>query len=166
MKAQRIRQAISLLCLSSLVLLLVAGFGCSGKKSVEISGKVTYKGAPVTGGQITFEPASGSGTAGKGSIDAKGNYKVSGAPVGDVKVVVDTENVKGMPGMPPPTDASMAGKEKFKDKEKDKGAERPDFSGMMPKYVAIPPKYRSKATTTLTYTVKGSAKDVNFDLQD
>ena len=51
--------------------------GCDGEKpSGKVAGKVTYKGNPVTAGDVNFR--SKSGAAAIGTIDATGQYKLDG----------------------------------------------------------------------------------------
>jgi len=156
---------LSLIRCFSLLLLFVTIVGC-GKKDGTVSGKVTYKGAPVTGGFITFEPTNG--VAAKGDIKPDGTYKVSGVPPGDNKVVIDTEMLQKMAGMMNP--AKMGGDSTQPPPEaKDKGAKTPtagDLAGVMPVYVKIPDKYSKKSTTPLDLKVGGGSQKKDFDLTD
>ncbi|MGA2253696.1 MAG: hypothetical protein ABSG53_03465 [Thermoguttaceae bacterium] len=54
--------------------------GCGGSKS-SISGKVTYEGAPIGRGQITFAPAGGRGKVCSVPIEA-GAYSIENVPPG------------------------------------------------------------------------------------
>ncbi len=66
-----------------------------------ITGTVTFNGAPVTGGTISFIPTTRGQFPGNGTIDASGNYSVPACPVGPVKIIVRTTKpspeVKGAP---------------------------------------------------------------------
>jgi hypothetical protein len=61
----------------------------------DVEGKVTYKGAPLPGGTVTF-------VGGKGSFPAPlkevGTYSVKALPVGEYRIAVETESVKAKKG--------------------------------------------------------------------
>ena len=122
----------------SLVLLL----GCnSGPARGDVSGKVTFKGAPVKEGRITFLNQQGLGDS-EGELTADGTYAVQGgAVVGDYKVVitplvviVDTD-----PGKSPPAPVEK---------------KAPD----------IPTKYRQQGKSPLTAKVKAGKNEINFEM--
>ena len=74
------------------VLLAVAALsGCNKGSGSSIQGSVTYEGAPLKRGQITFTPADGRGKTCGASI-AEGKYKVSDVPPG--KKMVGISSVK------------------------------------------------------------------------
>ena len=81
--------------------MLVAGCG-SGEKEIDISGKVTFKGEPVTEGQVQFiEDRTGRGT--QVDLDGNGMYKATLFP-GDYKVAVTPPYiVDESSGMPNPS---------------------------------------------------------------
>ncbi len=109
---------------------------------VEVTGTVSYKGKPVTGGQISFVTVENAFTS-NGIIDEQGHYSIK-APVGDVKIAVNTEMLN-----PSAAGSHMQGATK--------GAGRPDSGEPSPikgTYVAVPKKYRTADTSDLTYTVK------------
>ena len=64
--------------------------GCPGGAgtlpTAEVSGTVTWKGQPVSRGQIQFQPAEGPSAQGP-IVD--GAYRLQGVPVGDCKVSVE-----------------------------------------------------------------------------
>ncbi len=62
--------------------LAIAGCGDKGPQLVEVSGKVSYQGSPVTQGTIHLGPAEGSpGTRpGVGNIDSTGHYTIRSLP--------------------------------------------------------------------------------------
>jgi len=77
----RLGKAGSLLCLA----LLAAG--CSSNGSV--SGKVTFNGAPMPGGTVTFVPEGGGAGGGSASINPEdGSYSIDKLPKGPMKVTV------------------------------------------------------------------------------
>ena len=131
------------LCLAALTLL-----GCSGsndKNTAVVRGKITYKGAPVTKGTITFVPDV-MGTSAYGAINPDGTYSLStyekddGAVVGMHKVsITSKEEQTNFEANAPPTDGKWL----------------------------IPGKYFLEASSGLTANVKaGQENEINFDLTD
>jgi hypothetical protein len=92
-----VRALIAFTTLAGLGLTLFPGCGSSGgaaaAPTVPVKGKVTYKGKPVTQGQITFEPTD-SGREAHGEIKPDGTFELStfkpgdGAVTGTHKVTV------------------------------------------------------------------------------
>jgi hypothetical protein len=148
--------------------------GCSrtrnqGVTGGTVGGKVTYKDAPVTGGDIVF--------LGKENnkftvpIAADGTYLVVGLPVGDMVVTISTESLN-----PKPDD------KKFKDpktQKQSKGVVGADFlkqklgvantnapAAAEKKYVKIPAKYASPQTSPLVYSVVEGKQTKDFVLTD
>ena len=128
--------------------------GCGkGKHSVDhidVTGQVTYKGAPVKGGRLTF--LSDDGFSAPGRIDEEGNYSVK-APVGHSKVTVDN---------------SMLDKSNRGAKMGMKGAGKPgeDPDPIKGTYVRIPTKYKNMESTDLSATVSKENHTFNFELKD
>ena len=93
--------------------------GCGGGASnkATLSGKVTYKGAPVPSGTLTLYPESGPSYP--ISLHQDGTFSTSDTPVGMMGVGIVTGIPGGMSAPPAGTDASQ-----------------------MPKVVAIPLKYK------------------------
>ncbi len=117
--------------------------GCNQSNLVEVTGKVTYQGKPVTGGTISFIAADK--PAAYSDLDAEGGYSLhtekpgDGATPGAYKVIV----------------VAMQ-----------------DQSGLLPEQrAALPPptvpiKYTSLATTDLNADVKpGEKNKLDFDLK-
>jgi hypothetical protein len=73
--------------LAALALLMLAVTGCGDKpKLVEVSGKVTHKGNPVTGGSVWFHPADGNAYQGEkpsGQLQLDGTFSARSFPHGD-----------------------------------------------------------------------------------
>jgi hypothetical protein len=131
--------------------------GCSDPRSATVSGKVSYKGTMLKGGNVTFLSTEGKGTAST-QIGEDGNYTLEKAPVGAVKICVETQslNPKGRvrtPKYAPPPGMEAPG-----------GYTPPDPTKDAKRYVPIPDKYAEADTTTLTYTViKGpQTKDIEL----
>ena len=143
--------------------LLAAGCGRRGSSGNSVSGSVTYKGNPVTGGNMLFhgKDKDGKDKAFPASLGSDGNYSCQGIPSGDYTVTVDTkwlENFGGdaesMMQKMSGTDVKMPQNEAFTKMKEAKG------NGL--KYVPIPPKYADKKTSTLTVKVEdgGNTKDL------
>jgi hypothetical protein len=144
-------------CLVLCLLLLAPG--CGGRRRsvdhADVSGKVTYNGKPVTGGEITFVTAEG--FASTGIIDPEGNYTIK-APVGPVKVSVNNQMI-----------VTAAAGGKVLAKQKGGSAARPGAPEATPikgKFMPLPPKYLKMDTTDLTYTVTSGSQTKDFDLKD
>ncbi len=120
----------------------LVGCGGSSDKAI-VKGKVTYKGAPVTGGTLTLAPASGPPLS--VTIKADGTFQTSDIPTGQMGVGIDTDSIMAMPG------GSMA---------------NPPKDVQMPKKVVIPAKYKDPKTSGLTWDIKSGTNTKDFDLTD
>jgi hypothetical protein len=137
----------------SVLLLFLALAGCSSRGTV--TGKVTYKGAPLPVGRVTFVLSNGSG--GTGEIK-DGVYTAIQVPTGPAKVTVEIPQAgRGMPaGHGVPANANLP-PEAQKMMENARGGD--------PKTPKIPPKYADPDGSGLTYTVKGGTQTYDIDLQ-
>jgi hypothetical protein len=148
----------------ALPLCLFVVFGCDKTNSstpASVSGKVTYKGEPVSGGVLMFNPKPGTaGVVSSTILNPDGTYSVAQAPSGEFTVTVDTEFLnpdkktqaypgsggKAMPSSTPPPSKAPPGAEG--------------------KYVKIPKKYSDAKTSTLTAKLTSGKQTVNFELTD
>ncbi len=122
------------MCYPLFLFVLLAGCGRSSLDRVSISGKVLYRGKPVTGGIVTFmSPKGFSNTA---TIDAEGNYQLM-APVGSLKIGVDNRMLQ----------KSARSSQSRMLKPPTESASLQPISGV---YVPIPEKYSSVDTSGLT----------------
>ena len=142
------------ICASAGSMLLFIGIiGCGGGPST-VSGKVTYKGAPVTGGTITLN-FDGKPQA-PGSIDSNGNYAIQTTTTGKATLTIETESLKSrgptMPAMLP--------------EMKDKGVAPMPKGGGGPEYMKIPSKYADVKTSGLSMEVKSGSNPKNWELVD
>jgi hypothetical protein len=153
--------------------------GC-GSATGNVSGVVTYRGQPVTGGLITFLPADGSHNSVAVGIDGQGRYFVD-LPAGEVTVAIDTRGLAGdsdsggnegalvsgpPPGVPlsPDIRAKLGGGGAApKGGGRPKPKEAPAAAG---KYVPIPEKYYMAETSGLKFKVKGGEQTQDFELTD
>jgi hypothetical protein len=180
-RARAAAAGVFLLCLSI--------FACSSgnvNAPASIHGKVTYNGAPVTGGFVYLHYQDGSKLP--FSINSDGSYG-GDSPEGEVTVTVDTEAInpakkqeyrgqtgggggsgpggkygggKGMYGKGgPPRPAGVASGKGFK------GEGVPDeHPGSTPVYMKIPAKYADTKTSGLSITLKKGKNEFNIPLAD
>jgi ABC-type oligopeptide transport system substrate-binding subunit len=139
----------------SLSALLVAGCGPS-KKKTELTGKVTYKNAPVTGGTITFYSDEGNFSTG---ITPEGTYTIAQLPNAQLTVTIETESIN--PSKKQPTYGGAGRKDRQMSSPSPEDA--PKFEG---KYVKIPKKYADKAKSGLSVNLSGGQETKDFDLTD
>lgn len=136
-----------LICLGMAILTA----GCSGPNQLEtapVKGTVTYKGKPLTFGNVSFRPEAGSPSTGK--IQEDGTFTLSTYGDGDGAII-------GLNQVSIIATERDAGKEK----EADPNTEMTVSKSMIPK------KYTSFSTSELTAEVK--AEEVNeftFELND
>lgn len=125
--------------------ILSVGCGSSGPAMGRVSGKVTYKGSPLTKGTVTFQSTAPNGRNATGEIQSDGSYTLQtekpgdGALAGDYKVTIfahDEELLDYIPTKPLP-----------------------------PKRLA-PAKYEKTETSGLTATVKSGSNPLNFELTE
>jgi hypothetical protein len=164
--------------------------GCSGSgsslKVVPVKGKVTYRGQPLVGASVSFNPVDRTnGRVAGGQTDANGNYTLAtleggtkiaqGALLGDYKVIVvktkkspDAEFAERINTMTPEELQKLppADKERMAklgggavDPRQQQGNAQPDSE--------IPTRYNMPDESKLIATVKeGNSDPINFDLTD
>jgi hypothetical protein len=159
--AGRVRWLAGGLCLG----LCLTAAGCGGTASV--SGKVYYKGKPLTGGVVLFVSDNHKGTY-RSDIAEDGSYRIDKVPTGPVKIAVDTSMAqapaarqKGPPGgagkMQPPKDTVLP--ESAKGGMYDPGHKAPERTA-----VKIPDHYANPEASNLTYTVTSGSQEHNIQL--
>ena len=128
------------LSVACLLLLALPGCGGSGLDTVPVTGRVTYQGAPLASGTITFAPEEPKvGRAAWGYLDAEGQYSLTtvrmndGALPGNYRVAV----ISFIPGS---ATAVSRGEP------------------------AIPKKFFTHKTSGLSATVDNSTTTLDFDL--
>ena len=154
---------------------VVALVGCGGgvaNAPANVSGKVTYKGAPVTGGVVGFFAPGAEGGGYSATINPDGTYRASNVAAGEVAVTVETEtlnpNIKqtaytGGTGKGPGGGGGPAGGAP----KKMSSSPRPGNAAKSEAvYVKIPGKYAKKDTTTLKANLKAGNNTVDLDLAD
>jgi hypothetical protein len=154
----------SLIC--SIVALGVAVFpGCGNQKpsvpkTYPVSIKVTYRGQPVAGANVTLVPQAQSGTGAAGATDATGVAKMALPGVADGAIpgkygvtITKVESTQSDPNMSP---------EEFNKQQKAKSTATPSS----PKHL-IPVKYLSPQASRLECEVTDKADQVfEFNLAD
>lgn len=135
------------------------GDGTGLPERYPVSGTVTYKGAPVETGAITFMPVDvANGRSASGTIE-DGDYYLTtavdgdGALPGEYKVTITSRDVD--------YDQAMAGVEGGMPKQDDVAKAINEAENL------VPAKYSLPETSGLTYTVtEGSNRGTDFDLTD
>jgi hypothetical protein len=161
MKILSQRPQIAVGCTLFLSLLML--IGCSSKdKNLSLSGKVTYKGEPVTGGSLSLIPTDGKTPPVNTKINGDGTYMIVPPALGKLNVTVETESIRGMKSGGP-VYANVP-----------KGPNGEDMSDKLPKrdaasqqnYKPIPPKYSQAATSGLSVDIHSGKNEKTFDLTD
>jgi hypothetical protein len=152
-----------------LLLVLPVLAGCSPRTG-QVTGKVTFKGAPVPAGWVLFRPADPAQNSVTAELDADGNFSAT-LPAGEVRVSIDNREWEpraagpAIPSMPAGIPLSPEVAAKFKAAPPPKAAEgeggRP--SG---KYVTIPPRYYDLSTSEIRFTVQGGPQTKNIELME
>jgi hypothetical protein len=125
----------------ALALLLAAAVGCGGGKGATVRGKVTYRGTPLTMGNVTLVSEDGK-VIKTGQIQEDGTYQIPGAPTGHVQAAVVNPPPVGAKGGPP-----LVGPPN--DPETKLARE------LAAKYVPTPPRYGDPKTSGLSFDVPG-----------
>jgi len=149
--------------LALLVGMAVLPLGCSGGGKASISGKVDYKGAPVTGGAMTLTPATGTAIA--VPLKADGTFALADVPLGTYTVSFNTDGVPEAGLVGPPDSPG----ERPADITQGKGMPKPEIpegKAMMLRRVAIPAKYKDPKTSGETWEIKRGKNKKDFNLQD
>ena len=141
-------------CQGLVMLAAVVLAGCSGGKGT-VTGKVSYKGTMLKGGNIVFMS-----TAGKQSISCRinedGTYKAEGVPAGPVKILVETASIKPQPQQGPRSYSPPPG-------QKAEGYQT-GMADTSKNYVEIPAMYNDPDKTDQTYTVTTGKQEKNIEL--
>jgi hypothetical protein len=143
----------------------------------EVSGKVTYRGAPVPGGTVQIVPTGG-GAPLTMALHSDGTFRTGSVPFGEYRVAVETESAKGalqkmFPGqgpteaelaqLPPQQRANMPVTHTPSQADLEKMP--PEMRAQIPVYVEIPGTYADPNKSGLTWEIKKSEEKKNFDLQ-
>jgi hypothetical protein len=141
------------------LILALVGNGCGGTdpakpKLAKVSGKVTYKGQPVTSGRVAFTPeaskGSSSGQVATGDIGSDGSFRLTTFDTNDGAVlgqhIITVQVLQGNENM---------------------GKPKPDgtFDYKLPKSV-VPVKYTEADKSPLRYTVVEGTNNYEIELED
>jgi hypothetical protein len=147
-----------------LLSLLVLATGCSG--SGTITGKVSYRGRPLTGGTVVFASTEGQGSK-TAQIQPDGTYTITRMRTGPVQIAVDTRSAR-----PPDTMNPRVSNKPPKNMQPPPGTTLPPDApagyGDQPKYgnaERLPPQYADPANSGLTYTVTAGAQTYDISLK-
>lgn len=142
--------------------------GC-GQSPATLTGKVTYKGAALKGGNVILIP-DGSGETFSAQIQEDGTYKFEQLKSGKYKVCVETDSLKPQrqygPKIPkniknePPPGANIPAEAGYK-MAPPAGAVAAENAR---KYVPIPPDYADPEKTSLSLDVKGGSNTHDITL--
>jgi hypothetical protein len=152
-RPRRTLLAGALACLAA----LLASAGCGGGSNAKLSGKVTYKGEPVSGTLTLQSTGAAAPVTYPVPIAADGRFSTVGVPEGAYQVGVTpaSANVSMAPQMPqPPKDVSVP------------ASPQPGAAGTPAKHIDIPAKYLRPETSGLTWEVKSGAQTRDFELTD
>jgi hypothetical protein len=152
--------------------LLAAGCGKSGSSGSSVTGSVTYKGSPVTGGNMLFH---GKDKTYGASLGADGKYTCTAVPPGDYVVTIDNKHLeKAGGGDPEAMMKKMAGgkdlpadfAKSFEKMKAEKAKANIGAGEAAAKYVPIPEKYAKAETSGLKVTVGSGNNQKDFPLTD
>jgi hypothetical protein len=139
-----------------LLVVACAVIGCDSATAT-VSGKVSYNGTTLKGGNVQFITADGH--AFHADINEDGGYTILKATPGTVKITVETQSLAPPPSgvAPPPYKPPPgAGTGSYTP---------PDPAANAKRYVQIPDIYSDAKTTTLTYTVKPGSQQYDIPLK-
>lgn len=140
------------------VLLLALGgmlSGCGGSSTGTVSGKVTFKGQPLKGGNVSIIPKAGGVL--KTTIGEDGSYSISKVPVGSAKAAVDTSSLRPIPQKSLPGPYANAPKEAL--------PSNLQSGGDPSRYTPIPEMYADPEKSGLTLDVKSGKNDYPIELK-
>lgn len=138
------------------LLLLSCGLmlaGCGSGSNGTVSGKVSYKGQPLKGGNVSIIPKKG-GTL-SSPIAEDGSYKISKVPIGSATITVETKSLRPVPQKSLPGPYAKAPKDVLPQ----------GVQGDPKRYVRIPDKYADPEGSGLSLDVKGGVQTHNIDLK-
>jgi hypothetical protein len=177
------RSKFSLLCaLASSLFMSGCGGGGSSLKTVPVTGKVTFKGAPLAGATVSFLNQDQAGRPAGGKTNEQGEYTLTtletgtkmaqGALVGEYKVAIVKSNQPSADAMNQP-DMTAAQSEQYLEKMRSGSAEDQQKMGTAGQggfntanSSEIPMRYMSAEESGLTASVKAGGPPINFELTE
>lgn len=157
-----VRRVPALWLAGAAVLMMVSGCG----STTNVTGKVTYKGMPVSTGSITL--VASNGTAYSGILGTDGSFSIPGVPTGEAQVaVVGANPAAAVPAPPPPPGlpggggGGGLGRGSPAPEGIETGPPQPPAIANGP---VIPPQYADPRTSGLTVKIK-AGEPVSIDLK-
>jgi hypothetical protein len=164
--ARLIRPALAAFSLA----FVLAAAGC-GANVATLTGTIKYKGEPLPSGSVLVYGADNQPVIG---VINEGTYTVEKAPVGDVKIAVQVQDPKSMPGaggkgpgggMGVPGGGGGAPKDAMKGVPgQGEQANIPSTTPGAVKVVPIPPKYAKPETSGISTTLKKGKNEFAINL--
>ncbi len=138
--------------------------GCGPKKNPggSVTGKITYKGEPVSRATLFFHPTSGEGKDVGVTTSQDGTFSTANIPPGEYKIFVEPGRVppNAAQGPTPPKGMDPAKAEEMKKKLGQMGGQAAPTTN-------IPTKYKKLDTTDLKCTItEGKQEKLDLDLKD
>lgn len=153
----------------ALPLLLLVVSGCTSSRTpCSASGKITYKGQPVTGGTIAFHLTLEEQHGSLGfQIKPDGTYEAVGLQPKEYAVTIETESInKNRPKLVYGGGQNKTGQDEYRKKQQEMGKGGAGITEGMGTYVKIPGKYSDKSKSGLTVKLKNGKNDLPFVLED
>jgi hypothetical protein len=143
---------------------VLAAAGCGGMGKVTVTGKVTYRGAPLKGGNVVFNSLEGK-VSPSTRIAEDGTYRMENCPTGKVKITVETESLRrgatgiGQKAFVPPKYQPPPGQ------DNPSNYKPPDNEDTSKRYVQIPMTYSTMLESPLEYQVRSgeTTHDITLD---
>lgn len=154
------KSRLFLLVIPALLLPLASCTKGNKNANADVSGKVTYKGAPVTGGNMLFHVESGGNTP--VLLKPDGTFEGTSLPVGEVTVTIETAIMKTAGGGQQPKYGQGQGQHQAGSSPMPPGVSQ----GQGGTYVKIPEKYEKKETSPLKRTLKSGKQTWDMELTD
>jgi hypothetical protein len=148
-------------CISGMM--VFAGCSSNGRSfpTGEVSGKITFKGEPISLGKVTFISTGPAGDFGTGTIN-DGAYTLD-APLGLCKIEVQMDTDDNKNAIPPQQMKMIKAKMKAM---KDQGMKVPDELPVTKKSTfSLPDKYKFAAKSGLELEVKSGKQSKDWDLR-
>jgi hypothetical protein len=135
----------------ALALVLAAAVGCGGGKGGTVRGKVTYRGTPLTMGNVTLVSEDGK-ILKTGQIQEDGTYQIPDAPTGHVKAAVVN---------PPPVGAKGGARLVGAPNDEETKLAR----AIAARYVPTPATYADPQKSGLSYDIPRRGGPLDIDLK-
>jgi hypothetical protein len=143
----------------------MSGCGAGSQTPAKVTGKVTYKGKPLPGGNIIFHTEKGTYNVALAQ-DGSGTYNAPDLPIGLMKVTVETEFLNQGKVINPGGERAQQISMDRRKAEQAGGFGPPSSEQLAARYVKIPEKYSKFAKTPLSTTLEKGPQVRDYDLTD